>query len=103
MEVKLHNNDKIWYYRVQKSDEKLTVSKFIKRFNFELEDFESLNPDCKLIAGKILFMPPSSKYYHIVGPLEDYSSIANDFNCDIKILQSLNKSNFLFIGQRIFL
>lgn len=103
MRVRLYNDNKVWYYRVKKEDEKLTFAKFIKRFNFSVKDFQKLNKNYDLIAGKILFMPPSSKYYHIVGPLENYTTIANDYNCEISNLQEINKTTFLFIGQRIFL
>ena len=104
MEIKLHNESKIWYYRVKKADESFTLERFLKRFNFPTKNFESLNPDCeKLIAGKILFMPPSSKYYHIVGPLENYENLARSFNYQVEDLKKLNRTNFLFIGQRIFL
>lgn len=104
MEVKLYNDNKIWHYRIKKDDEELTLEKFVKRFNFSMEDFKALNLDCeKLIAGKVLFMPPSSKYYHIVGPLENYTTIARDYNCEVEKLKMLNQTNFLFIGQKIFL
>jgi hypothetical protein len=34
MEVKIFNNNKIWYYRVRKEDERFENKDFFKRFNF---------------------------------------------------------------------
>lgn len=104
MNVKLIKDDKIWYYRVKKADEKYLIKDFVKRFNFSNEAFIRLNPYLeRLTAGKILFMPPSSKYYHIVGPLENFESISKMYNCSIEYLKTLNNTNRIFIGQRIFL
>lgn len=104
MEVKLHNNHKEWFYRVKRKDEKLENDDFYKKFNFSKEDFIELNPDfVKLTAGRVLTMPPSSKYYHIVGPLESYESIAKLYNCTVEHLKQLNKVNYIFIGQKIFI
>ncbi len=104
MDVKIFNENKNWYYRIKKEDEYLSNESFFKRFNFSQEEFDDLNPNFeKLIAGKILFMPASSKYYHIVGPLENYETISRSFNCSVEYLKNLNKTNFLFIGQKIYI
>lgn len=104
MKVKIINDNKVWYYRVKKSDEKCLIKDFIKKFNFSSEAFVKLNPYLeKLIAGRILFMPPSSKYYHIVGPLENFEIISEIYSCPIDYLKSLNNTTRTFIGQKIFL
>lgn len=104
MEVKLYNDNKIWYYRVKKEDERLNNKDFFKRFNFSEEDFKDLNTDFeKLIAGRVLIMPPSSKYYHVVAPLENYDSIAKSYNCSANSIRQMNRTSALFIGQKIFL
>jgi hypothetical protein len=104
MEVKLYNDNKIWYYRVKREDERLSNKDFFKKFNFKEEDFIDLNPDFeKLIAGRVLIMPPSSKYYHIVAPLENYEAIAKAYNCSVDLIRQINKTSVLFIGQKIFL
>lgn len=104
MEIKIINDEKIWYYRVKKLDEKYLILDFIKKFNFSSEDFIKLNPHIeKLVAGKILFMPPSSKYCHVVAPLENFETIAKTYNCSIDYLKINNNINRTFIGQKIFL
>ncbi len=104
MEVRIYNDNKIWYYRVKKEDEGKPIEDFIKKFNFSYEEFLSLNPSFStLISGKILFMPASSKYCHLVAPLENFETIASLYNCSSDHLKNLNNTNRLFIGQRIFI
>lgn len=104
MEVKLYNNNQIWYYRVKREDEKLEKTDFLKKFNFSHDEFMRLNPNfTKLTAGRVLLMPPSSKYYHVAAPLENLENIAKMYNCEADYLRNLNKVTNLFIGQKIFL
>lgn len=104
MEVKIFNDNKIWYYRIKKEDEKYENKDFLKKFNFLEEEFANINPNfSKLIAGRVILMPASSKYYHVVAPLENYENIASVYNCSLELLKTLNKTNKLFIGQKIFL
>lgn len=104
MEVKLYNDNKIWYYRVKREDERLSNKDFFKKFNFSEESFLSLNPNFKkLTVGKVLLMPPSPKYYHAVAPLETYQSIAEIYNCPVEYLKEINGTNYTFIGQKIFI
>ena len=104
MEIKIFDNNKEWYYKIKLCDEKLTINKFLQKFNFDIDEFNALNPDMKkLQAGKILKMPKSSQYFHIVQPLETYSSLSLKYNIPESKLKEINKTNVLFIGQKIFI
>ena len=96
--------NKNWLYTVKIEDENFQLENFKKRFSFNEEDFNFLNPNItSLKAGDVLIMPPCSQYFHIVGPLETYKSIATMFNTTPENLIETNKTVQTFVGQRIYI
>lgn len=115
MKVYMDRNNKIWFYKVKKSDEVhnhadedgvtyFNLESFIKKFNVTKEDFEKLNGKIKKIScGDVLIIPQSSKYCHIVLPTETISSIAQKYQINPDELRVKNKINKVFIGQKLFI
>ena len=115
MKVYLYNNNKIWFYRVKKSDEVFNnknennetyfnLDAFLKKFNILKSEFEQLNGKISKISyGDVLIMPNSSKYCHIVQPTETLEKIAVKYGVNFEYLKSENATNKIFIGQKIFL
>ena len=111
MEIYLENNNKPWFYKVKKIDEvfnnengKFDLENFSKKFNFNIEDFKTLNGKVNKIAyGDILVIPPSSKYYHIVQPAENLNTISKKYGIPAEEIAKTNNINQIFIGQKLFL
>lgn len=113
MKISLYNNNKVWFYKVKKTDEIyneksinnkdiFNIERFSQRFNFVIADFEKLNGKIKKItAGDVLLIPPSSKYCHIVAPTETPNIIIKKYGLGNNT--DLNSNKKLFIGQKIFL
>lgn len=103
MEISIHNNNKPWFYTVIQQDEKLSFEEFAKKFNVTIDNLLNLNPETKIERGNIFVVPPSSKCFHIVQPLETLEKISNMYNCTIEHLKETNKIENVFVGQKIYL
>ena len=104
MKIYISPSNKIWFYSVKKNDENLKIKDFINKFNISEDDFFSLNNNIEsLYVGDVILIPASQQYFHIVGPLESYESIANLFNCTKEKLMEINKTKNIFIGQKIYI
>lgn len=104
MEIKIYNNSQNWFYRVKKSDEDISIEKFVLRFNIKKEDFDFLNPNAtSLRQGDVLIIPQSEQFCHIVAPLETFETISKKFQVPVSNLKSICNSSVLFVGQRIFI
>lgn len=104
MEIKIYNNPQNWFYRVKKSDEDISIEKFVLRFNIKKEDFDFLNPNAtSLRQGDVLIIPQSEQFCHIVAPLETFETISKKFQVPVSNLKSICNSSVLFVGQRIFI
>lgn len=104
MKISIHTNPNNWFYKIKKSDENLTIEKFIGKFNVKKEDFEFLNPSFnKICFGSVVVVPASQQYFHVVRPLETFESIAKMFNCSLEQIKDSAGTSVPFVGQKIFL
>lgn len=88
-------------YKVEKGD---TLWSIAKKYKISERQLEIENSTKKIEVGDYIILPQSYSKIYVVKPNDTLESICEKFNTNIEHLRKLNNiSNYVFIGQQIFI
>lgn len=103
MEIQIsnYNQTKSVFYEVkcnQSIDEIATQLRVPK-------DYITKNNSGQIYEGKVLFIPQTNLKSHVVKPFETIETISKKYGITVEEIMSKNslKSNYIFIGQKLYL